>query len=1239
MAGYSTPYGYANYLGEWANDAAALIELRARKWDSTADGLGNPRNGMTYYATGTHTYRGYQGGAWTDFVTPGVCTLDFAYDAGGAGLGRSITADSGAVDISVPLAVNGTALAIHQLNPAATADVFTIENLGASGASIALTGTRRFIETDSDDATFALVANDANAYVLHLSATNTGAGTAAIGIGADNDIDIVSTAGRLTLNGYSSAGIGVEIEATAGGGSVNICAVNLPNALNIGTAGARTISVGHTAATSLQLVSLQTMLQVNANDAFARTLTISAANAGAGAAHIDIDAKSTIDILAGTTFSIDGTGASNVSATSGNLTISTITSGTLFLNSAGAWSAQGSDTTTLSMAANSGGDKTLTISATNVGGGAAFLAFSDGYKAGSTFASDLVLSALDAEWSLFETNFGEVSLLNAINQCAALAVVTLDEAYNAGVASIAVDAYDVTWTTTGAYSHVFNLAGCTGVADGFFIEDGTDYWRLTHTRANLMNLSTELGSAVIGTATTFDLNATGAVTIDSSADGISLDGILSSNFTVTGNSVGNQTLTVQVSNAGAGLGVLDLLGDIAHLYGDGAGGGAYVRATNGAPVEIYTNVPGSDGTYIRIDAKTYLSATAGSYMDLDCAGALQLNSSGGAIGIGNDAAAFAINIGTGAAARVVTIGNTTGATAVAVNTGSGDFAVNTNQLYVDQPTGFVGIGTATPAQRLNIQSGAIRFDYVPTISCAGVTWAAGGAGVNTPGDHTMKVTAVNAFGETELGTVSPNYTVTGAGEAWVASNIPVSPDPTVTSRNVYITKFGPGAIWYLVAGLLPDNTTTTCTINVADAALATPGPSQNRTSGYLYAGTTRVFNVDGDGNYVLGGTSTSTLSGCGTICCGSTGTLFRNNANTATYGQITQSSGFWGIGAVATASVTQLLTLEGNAAARQIFMTRRSTADTDGNTLSLVCGGATIGATNKNGGDLLLYSGVSTGAGTSKIIGYIYPGIAAATTDNTAVDWFRVSSTGFYIGPTTTAASAYLHVKGGTATAGTASFKISTCASLLTAVETGAVEKSANTFWGGLGTDAGDKARQSFDGTLYSQVTWKTVSNTASETTLVDTTGARQLPILPDEFFTAGKTLRVNARGYYNTDNATTLNLRIKLNKGGTVYTMCATGDMALLASQTKQEWSLHADLVCNTAGGAGTLTCFGEVIVWNTDTVTHETWECYNPAGIDATVVVDTRDDLTFNLTEDFSGAAAGINITCTQLYLETID
>jgi hypothetical protein len=48
--------------------------------------------------------------------------------------------------------------------------------------------------------------------------------------------------------------------------------------------------------------------------------------------------------------------------------------------------------------------------------GAAYLVFTDQYQAGSGYATDLVLSDSSAEWDAYETEFGEVSLLNAIVQ-------------------------------------------------------------------------------------------------------------------------------------------------------------------------------------------------------------------------------------------------------------------------------------------------------------------------------------------------------------------------------------------------------------------------------------------------------------------------------------------------------------------------------------------------------------------------------------------------------------------------------------------------------------------------------------------------------------------------------------------------------------------------------------------------------------------------------------------------------
>jgi hypothetical protein len=242
--------------------------------------------------------------------------------------------------------------------------------------------------------------------------------------------------------------------------------------------------------------------------------------------------------------------------------------------------------------------------------------------------------------------------------------VTLDDAYNAsgGASTITVDAGDVTWNEVGAYSFVVDVSGCTGVADGFFVEDGTDYFRLTHKAANTLALGAELSSVSLSASLTADIDAVGALSLNSSggvinigndavaqninigtagaraiaigsatataitldAIAISLDASNNSNYSISANDAGVITLTLSAVNAGAGK----------------------------AYVDIYS------------DDSTYLRSTAGTVL-IDAGSNLELNSSGGVINIGNDAVAQNINIGT-AGARAIAIGSAT-ATAITLD--------------------------------------------------------------------------------------------------------------------------------------------------------------------------------------------------------------------------------------------------------------------------------------------------------------------------------------------------------------------------------------------------------------------------------------------------------------------------------------------------------------------------------------------------------------------------------------------
>lgn len=170
-------------------------------------------------------------------------------------------------------------------------------------------------------------------------------------------------------------------------------------------------------------------------------------------------------------------------------------------------------------------------------------------------------------------------------------------------------------------------------------------------------IQTGTGAMTFTAGGVFDVNAVGAVTID--GPGISIDGTSASNLSVTGANLSIETLTsgtLAVSSAGA----------------------------------------------------LNLSSTTG---DWQATGALTLDSSGGAIGIGTDADAQAINIGTGAAARTITIGNSTGATSVVINSGTGAIDIGNNAvahaITIGNGTGATGVSIQTGTGNLNLGTNAV----------------------------------------------------------------------------------------------------------------------------------------------------------------------------------------------------------------------------------------------------------------------------------------------------------------------------------------------------------------------------------------------------------------------------------------------------------------------------------------------------------------------------------------------------
>lgn len=145
------------------------------------------------------------------------------------------------------------------------------------------------------------------------------------------------------------------------------------------------------------------------------------------------------------------------------------------------------------------------------------------------------------------------------------------------------------------------------------------------------------------------------------------------------------------------------------------------------------------------------------------------------------------------------------------------------------------------------------------------------------------------------------------------------------------------------------------------------------------------------------------------------------------------------------------ISLNGSAA-RSIAMDRQSTSNTAGNQLSINASGATSGATDKNGGNLILSGGTSTGTGSSNIEFKTSTAGGAGTTDNAPSTKMTILGNG-NVGIGTTSPSSNLHVAAAVSAAVTinATSSGSTSASLIFKHDNGGTPYSGSivsSWWG-----------------------------------------------------------------------------------------------------------------------------------------------------------------------------------------------
>lgn len=246
----------------------------------------------------------------------------------------------------------------------------------------------------------------------------------------------------------------------------------------------------------------------------------------------------------------------------------------------------------------------------------------------------------------------------------------------------------------------------------------------------------------------FDVNAVGAVTIDSTGSTISIGngadafginigtGAAQRNI-IIGNATGTTSVVVNGGTGAMQFGANAIAHDVTVGSVTGAANTSLLSGTG------LLNVAS-------LGSSTISAVTT---LDIDTAGALSINSSAGIINIGDDAVAQNIYIGTGAAARTINIGNNSGATSVVVTGGTGAMEFGANAI-----AHAVTIGSTTGAAATTVQSGSggLALNSAGLLSTQAGTDTQAGAGVtiNTNVGYGIFTGLTTAAAATEVLTVT-----------------------------------------------------------------------------------------------------------------------------------------------------------------------------------------------------------------------------------------------------------------------------------------------------------------------------------------------------------------------------------------------------------------------------------------------------------------------------------------------------
>ena len=178
-----------------------------------------------------------------------------------------------------------------------------------------------------------------------------------------------------------------------------------------------------------------------------------------------------------------------------------------------------------------------------------------------------------------------------------------------------------------------------------------------------------------------------------------------------------------------------------------------------------------------------------------------------------------------------------------------------------------------------------------------------------------------------------------------------------------------------------------------------------------------------------------------------------------------------------------------------------------------------------------------------------------------------------------------------------------------------------------------DGINQARVGCIFTQTADATVANTTAEVTLVGS--GVGTTTLPANFFVAGKTIRVNASGYFSTAGTGSQTLEMRVRLGGISGTVVLdTSAHVASTAYTSRLWQVAGIITCRTTGGSGTVFSQG-IFISSTSATAAAIVDMENST----TTTIDTTAAQQIVVSADWNSAAAGDTITCTDLSIEVLN